>query len=330
MIKYIIAFAFIVGAHLSFAGPIRVQIPPVTLSKSEFDESPQKNEAVYRFTFFNMNDKIEKRVIQYSIDGYEYKKNLIDNAYLEIETRPGKHIFQFFYNKKYLEVFTDSLAIKPRFRDHYSVRLRTSMNEVKTLKPVIYLYPESEIDIEVKLDIKDGQNPFLYPAYNDGWKCKASPDGTLQIGKSTYNYLFWEAEQPSQLTVENNHSGFLVHGDQTISFLEDKLTQAGLSSKEQADFITFWGPILSQNDVNFVRFEFNDACNKFAELNISPKPDNIYRIYILSTPVSADYEVTEQQIIPMNREGFTVVEWGGQDISTASRQDIQTLKHATR
>ena len=95
--------------------------------------------------------------------------------------------------------------------------------------------------------------------------------------------------------------------------MKDKLTEAGLTSKEQADFITFWGPRIQKNDLNYIRFEFNETCNKFAELDITPTPDQTYRIYIFFSPISESFEVEEQEIESLERSGFTVIEWGGQE-----------------
>lgn len=59
-------------------------------------------------------------------------------------------------------------------------------------KPVIYLYPEKKTAVTVKLNYA-GELTCTYPAYNDGWKVSASPDGTLtDAAGQTYNYLYWE------------------------------------------------------------------------------------------------------------------------------------------
>jgi hypothetical protein len=194
-----------------------------------------------------------------------------------------------------------------------SRRRKNEWDRGKIKKPVIYLYPTKDMDVEVKLDIK-GETIFTYPAYDSSWTFTAEPDGTLHFGESTYNYLFWEAIPDVQPLVPKDQTGFVVQGTETIAFLEEKLTLAGLTSKEQADFITFWGPQLSKNETNFVRFEFNESCDRYAELSITPKPDNIYRIYMIWNPVHSGFKVKDQEIIPINREGFTVVEWGGQEL----------------
>ena len=59
-------------------------------------------------------------------------------------------------------------------------------------KPVIYLYPEEEMEVTVKLDF-DGTLTSTYPAYGDGWTVTAQPDGTLTDEKGREYYcLFWE------------------------------------------------------------------------------------------------------------------------------------------
>ena len=59
-----------------------------------------------------------------------------------------------------------------------------------TAKPVIYLYPEEETQVTVKLDYA-GELTCTYPAYDDGWTVTAQPDGTLtDAAGQTYSYLF--------------------------------------------------------------------------------------------------------------------------------------------
>ena len=49
-------------------------------------------------------------------------------------------------------------------------------------KPVIYLYPEEETEVAVKLNL-DGKLTCTYPAYENGWQVTAAPDGTLTDAK---------------------------------------------------------------------------------------------------------------------------------------------------
>ena len=111
-------------------------------------------------------------------------------------------------------------------------------------KPVVYLYPEKTTEVSVKLDLP-GELTCTYPAYNDGWKVTAAPDGTL-TGKNgqTYNYLYWEGETA---TAYDLSEGFCVAGADTAAFLEEALAKLGLTRKEANEFIVYWLPQMEDN-----------------------------------------------------------------------------------
>jgi len=290
----------------------RKRVMQIYRTSTELDENLGKQDAVYEFKFSTAYGNMPKSSeIRYSIDGKNSKAKTKNNTII-IETNPGKHIFQFYYNENYQEVYSDSLEIKSRHRDTYAVSLYQAYVIEEAEKPVIYFYPEEPTEVTVKMDIH-GENQFLYPAYDGAWKFTAHPNGDLNFGDETYNYLFWEATTRTLLSPKQMISGFFVKGDEAVQFLEEKLTTAGLNSKEQADFITYWGPRLAMNKLNFVHFEFNETCEKYADLNISPKPDNVYRIFMVWGSVSERFEAEEQDIEKMNRTGFSVLEWGGQE-----------------
>jgi hypothetical protein len=238
---------------------------------------------------------------------------LIDGV-LSLQATPEPHLFKFYLNSNYLEVFSPALQIPSRNEYTYAVYLlrRAPQAPVMTFKPVIYLYPQEETEIEVNVEIHDGKHPFYYPAYTENWNCIASPNGDLTINGEQYRYLFWEAQQEDHLNEIEVNEGFVVEGKGAIAFLESHLNTFGFTAAERADFITFWGPKMAANEHNLVRFEWNETCDKFADLNISPQPDNIYRFYIFTSALEADYDIQPQIIPTMNRDGFTVLEWGGQ------------------
>jgi hypothetical protein len=308
------------SAQFSFGQLARVKVftPVVQFIKTEKDKDLTSKESAYHFKLQGFNRVMGKIRVTYKIDGRDKTVELLSSdAILEIKTKPGKHTFQFFIDSNWTKIKTQKLEVEKQFRSYYSIRFDRVPDPSDIIpidevcKPVIYLYPEKEMDVEVKIDF-EGEHPILYPAYNDGWKCTASPNGDLKIGESTYNYLFWEVGQPNHLSTADLSEGFIVKGENSISFLESKLNAAGFTSKEKADFITFWGPRIQKNELNFVRFEFNEVCDKFATLNVNPNPDTMYRLYIFFSPIDELFEVKEQMIPKMNRDGFTVLEWGGQ------------------
>ena len=271
------------------------------------------NEVMLHFSFPNVDFKSGGKVT-YSIDEIEgvFKKK---GNNLKLKTTPGYHQMQLFYNSKHFEIYT-SVNVQAQKEYYYTVHFRDSERPVMTRKPVIYLYPEETTKVEVEVNITEGENAFFYPFYDESWTVTASPEGELAIGEETFNYLFWEVDQPDHLATVTDNKGFIVEGSNALSFLEDKLTKVGLTSEEKADFITYWGPILAKNDKNFVRFEWNEACDKFATLNITPKPDNIYRLYIFTAPIQSSLSTTPQELPTFDRTGFNVIEWGGQVSNT--------------
>lgn len=315
MMKFITTVCLLAMTQIGLAKQIEEEaVPTILFEETVKDPLLKANESKFVFFFRNIEfDHIDIK-FQYSIDGIAAETKLGQDRMLEIMTTPGIHSFQFYYNYEYYEVYTGELSIAEGFKSEYSVYFEIAEMRTITEKPVIYLYPQKETEVSVKLDVK-GKTTFTYPEYNEGWNFTASPNGNLTFGEKEYNYLFWESSQ--RIVLPSNHymNGYCVAGGDAITFLKDKLTQAGLTSKEQADFITYWGPRLAQNENNFVRFVFNESCDQYAELDINPKPDNIYRIYILWQPVKEKFIDSEQIIPTMNREGFTVLEWGGQQLN---------------
>lgn len=312
LISIFASFAFSCSANLG-----KILIFPFTLTSSEVDSTLPISESVYEFKFVGIADS--NFTIIYSVDGIDAQAKITPNSRLLICVKPGKHVFQF-YTWHYREIFIDSLPIESQHRDIYEVKMSYAYSVRKVAKPVIYLYPEEPTEVKVSLAIF-GENPFYYPAYDNAWEGTAMPNGDFHIADKVYNYLFWE-EDDSGISLLHRE-GFIVPKNGVVQFLEKHLTTAGFNSKEQADFITFWGPQLMQNEHSFIQFVFNEACNEYAELNISPTPDNIYRIYMLWHPSDILFEVSEQIIEPMNREGFTVLEWGGIEVSTIITNEVQ-------
>ena len=177
-------------------------------------------------------------------------------------------------------------------------------------KPVIYLYPEQETEVNVQLDL-DGEFLTTYPAYENGWTVSAAPDGTLtdESGR-TYPYLFWEGKLNADYDLSK---GFCVKGEDTEAFLNEKLAVLGLNDKEIADFTEFWVGCMAKNPYNVISFQ-TDAYTEAAQLNISPAPDSVIRVFMTWYPSDEAVAIPAQELTSPDRSGFTAVEWGGQMI----------------
>ena len=182
---------------------------------------------------------------------------------------------------------------------------------ISAAKPVIYLYPESKTDVEVRLGF-DGRLGLTYPAYNGGWRVTANPDGTLIdcADGAEYSYLFWEGEGNIACDMS---SGFVVAGGDTVEFLREKLAFMGLLPKEYNDFIVYWAPKMQSNAYNLISFQ-QDAYTDAAKLEISPAPDSELRVFMAFKALDRPITVPEQKLEPFERTGFAVVEWGGAEL----------------
>ena len=184
-------------------------------------------------------------------------------------------------------------------------------NLIAARKPVIYLYPEETTDISVELEY-DGELTVTYPEYNEGWSVTAEPDGTLtnHADDREYSYLFWEGEGYSEMDFSE---GFVVKGEDTLSFLQDKLSGMGMAPREYNEFIVYWLPYMQDNTYNLISFQWENY-DESAKLNITPEPDNMLRVFMAFKALNEPVEVPEQELPVLNREGFTVVEWGGTEV----------------
>ena len=177
-------------------------------------------------------------------------------------------------------------------------------------KPVIYLYPTAETKVTVKLENKDNII-YSYPKYVDGWNVVARPDGTLtdlDTNRELYS-LYYESENIYNYDVTDE--GFIVKGEDTISFLEEKLEVLGLNERETEEFIIYWLPQLENNKYNYIRFATKEEIEKNMPISYSMTPDSEIRILMTYKPLNKEIEVKEQKLVTPERTGFTVVEWGG-------------------
>lgn len=181
-------------------------------------------------------------------------------------------------------------------------------------KPIIYIYPTKTIDVKVKLG--EPQNLICtYPKYaKEGWNITAQPDGTLTdkiTGRKLYS-LYWEGKDKEEFKVEKE--GFCVEREKTAEFLEKKLNILGLNYKEQEEFIVYWLPKLEANKYNYIRFATMEEIEKNMPLEVSPAPDTLIRVLMAWKGLDEQVQVEEQQLTKIERNGYTVVEWGGTEI----------------
>lgn len=195
------------------------------------------------------------------------------------------------------------------FGDFIQFQKASYLPAVECGKPVIYLYPEEEMDISVRVEPTGGFK-ITEPDYNDGWLVKAKPNGELfnYSDNENYPYLFWEGYG---IEYDRPEEGFMVKRDDVHKFLVEKLTKLGLVKQEYDEFIEFWLPRMQDKPFYFVTFVSKEDFDKIAPLSVEPSPDTVIRVFMDYEGLDYPLDVVEQKIVTPERIGFVVAEWGG-------------------
>lgn len=287
-------------------------IPEYSIAENKADPTVPKGRVLLSFDFYGSETfMVAPDSVTFSCNGKQQVWKVDRSAPLNLA--PGKYRFQFYYTPYYREIYTDSIRLEAGHRVKMNVFFQSGTYPVISDKPVIYVYPEKAEQVSIRLE-PSGDFLFTYPQYKNGWSFTADPDGTIHMDGKEYSYLFWDAKTELRKKSVDPNSGYIVYRDSLVSFFEKQLGAMGLNPKETEDFITYWCPRMQANEYNYVHFYFNAACDTFATMNIQPKPDQVFRVYMVWSKAAAGQELQSQEIPSVKRNGFTVLEWGGSEL----------------
>ncbi len=209
-------------------------------------------------------------------------------------------------------------------------------------KPAVYLYPPEDMEVQVTLDpmIKlEIDIPRYHPHH--GWRVLAHPDGSLkdlqpeltdlkqydpnQHGffylreiqeTGEYPYLYWDGYHPLNET-PRMVEGWLVDVEDLSDFFEETLDTLGLLQGEKFEFMDFWLTDLTR-DASVASYKLsylqNEAVQALLPMTVTPTPDTLQRVLLIAVPNPSPEDLeglAPQTLMPVQRQGFTVFEWGG-------------------
>lgn len=302
-------------------------MPDYAISRSYRDKAVKATQSRVILTVFNEYNKTMSGTLQAGFNSYSFSGKLDNKGQITYTGKPGKYRMKFLIDVNHFEIFTDSITLKPGYTTLIALYFKSSVYPVTVDKPVIYLYSEKNLQANIFVEPKNKLS-FSYPAYENGWKVDLKPGQLPSVNGKKYPYLFWESVMELNSQEINLNEGYVVKRDSLLHFLEAQLEMMGFNETEKTDFITYWGPKMIQHPSCYIHFLFNDECNIISQLNIQPKPDHQYRVYMIWTGLSADISLRPAlQSIPMlQRNGFQVLEWGGAEIRTGTNWSKQLAR----
>lgn len=195
---------------------------------------------------------------------------------------------------------------------------------VQESKPAIYIYPEKETDVTIKL------NPLGYLTVSDppydpekGWNVRIKPDGQItdnihhstfnNINTSTsYSYLYYEAQLSES---PDPKSGIILGITNFESRITELLKVTGLNDKEIADFVEYWTPRLKSTGKHYflVYFLSPEEIERIEPVQISIPIETSIRVRTYFKPLYKPIGIPVQTLLPFRdlRKGNAIVEWGG-------------------
>lgn len=178
-------------------------------------------------------------------------------------------------------------------------------------KPAIYLYPEKQTQISVKIAPK-GKVTLTIPQYpQNGWNVTALPDGKIMDQNTVYPYLYYEAQIPDELVDAKTQRGYVTNYEDLTLRLNTLLPRLGLNDAERKDFVVYWTRALPKSPYYFIGVVPISVLDDIAPLSFNPQPQTTIRVALYFKALDLPLSVLPPTLTKISREGFTVVEWGG-------------------
>lgn len=177
-------------------------------------------------------------------------------------------------------------------------------------KPAIYLYPDKQTKVAVKVNPK-GYLTYTDPKYPaNGWEVMVEADGKITTENKNYDYLYYESKIRDS-EINKPKEGFVIAFNQLPQFYSNLLPKLGLSEKETLDFKEYWEKVLPYSPYYFIGLMKEKDIEQIEPLTIDPKPDTIIRVRLYFEALNTLISIQRPKIITPEKKGFTIVEWGG-------------------
>ncbi|MBQ7714320.1 MAG: hypothetical protein IJT70_00445 [Clostridia bacterium] len=244
------------------------------------------------------------KVLVKFVNDRKWKRGPLDE-FVDTFNKYYQGLFEKWFNKDQLKQVEENEKLLSDMQKKCQGASFTS-NRVNVYKPNIYLYPEKECEVSVVFTLPELLT-VTDPVYGNGWRVGAKPNGTLSLGESEYGYLFYESLTDPDIW--QTEEGFFIPAEGREEAFERILSSYGLNGREIADFVEFWCEKLDEGCTYSMYPQLTEAVDGAMPVNVSPAPNSVLRIWFAF--VKDSEPLREADIQSFDRDGFTLIEWGG-------------------
>ena len=152
-------------------------------------------------------------------------------------------------------------------------------------KPNVYMYTKEKTKVKFNLNSNNNSNLLASTPIipSSGMEILVNEEGTLQIDKAEYQYLFYDMR--TDLVSPQEKFGECVAGGDLLKTMNEMLQLSGFNKREQNDFTNYWSAKLPKFEQVCIYPQTNEHLSSMSTFDISPKPDHINRILFVVIPV---------------------------------------------
>ena len=129
------------------------------------------------------------------------------------------------------------------------------------------------------------------------------------VDNKEYGYLFYES-MTSDYNMQKE-KGFIVPIKDREKFFTKISEYYGFNEQETYDFVTFWTSRLDSTKEYVMYPQLTNTIDVLMPVKINPNPESIFRIWFLFCEKETDLELEKPERVIAERNGYTMVEWGG-------------------
>ena len=173
-------------------------------------------------------------------------------------------------------------------------------------KPNLYLSGAPGTAVQVSLKYAADSNVLAaVPAHGPGgWKVRLDEDGhhLRGPGADRYDYLFYDFRTETDRLTDQRQ--YCVAKDGLLASLTLYLTASGFTEREVRDFAEYWAVRFPPADRYCVYPQETADVDGLAELQISPKPSRMTRVWFLIVPESPPGNAEARATRPLPRQNW--------------------------